>query len=345
MTDGAFPAVRFPAAAAPEAVEGCPSPDHLIRQLGIVGDHPEMRKALATAALLAPASVPVLVLGETGTGKEVFSRFVHLLSGRPREAFFPVNCAALPHELVESILFGHKKGAFSGAVADQKGKFEAADGGTLFLDEIGELPAAAQAKLLRVLQDGVVEPLGATKPKKVDVRLVAATNRDLAKEVREGRFREDLYYRVNCGVVQLPPLRSRRTDIPKLALGILDQVNRSLKRPKRLSAEALSKLQMQDWPGNVRDLRNVLERSALLSKGDVLDVGDLQIAEPVRSADPYAGLPEPAEGFSLDGFLSGARRHIFEQALAMADGNQSRAGKLLGVSSQAVHKFLQERKR
>jgi len=186
LTDAAFPAVRFHPTAPPEAADGGRSPEAVIQQLGIIGDHPQIRKALEAAALLAPSDFPVLILGETGTGKEVLSRFVHLLSGRPQAAFHPVNCAALPQELVESILFGHKKGAFTGAVSDQKGKFEAADGGTLFLDEIGELPAAAQAKLLRVLQDGLVEPLGATKSKKVDVRLIAATNRDLAKEAGFG---------------------------------------------------------------------------------------------------------------------------------------------------------------
>ncbi len=313
-------------------------------QLGIVGDHQMLQRVLEACALLAPSPAPVLILGETGTGKELFARFVHRLSGRTRETFVAVNCAAIPADLAESILFGHKKGAFTGAITDQVGKFDAADKGTLFLDELGDLPLPAQAKLLRVLQDGLVEPIGRARPHKVDVRIVGATNRDLRKLVRQGKFREDLFYRLNVGEVKLPPLRERRSDIPKLALHVLDRVNGSLRRPKRLSAGALSRLQSHDWPGNVRDLENVIERSVRLCRRDVLDADDLLITEPVTYADPLDALPNPYEGFSLDEFLGSARKQMILRALEATNGNQSRAARMLGMTPQAVNKFLKESK-
>jgi transcriptional regulator with GAF, ATPase, and Fis domain len=186
--------------------------DIVVQQLGIVGDHPRMRQALEYGAALAPSAVPILLLGETGTGKELFARCIHRLSGRPADRFVPINCAALPQELVESILFGHKRGAFTGAMSDQKGKFDIADRGTLFLDELAELPLSTQAKLLRVLQDGVIEPLGAPNAHHVDVRIIAATNRALQQAMRHRKFREDLYYRLNVGEIHVPPLRDRRSD-------------------------------------------------------------------------------------------------------------------------------------
>jgi len=251
LSSRGFPSVRFQDK--PITVEESEVDVDSVRvQLGIVGDHPAMQRSLEMGAMLAPSQAPILILGETGTGKELFARYIHKLSGRPG-SFVPVNCAAIPEDLVESLLFGHKKGAFTGAVNDQVGKFDTADKGTLFLDELGELPLPAQAKLLRVLQDGLVEPIGQAKAHKVDVRIVAATNRDLRKLVRQGKFREDLFYRLNVGEIKLPPLRERRSDIPKLALHILDRLNGSLRRPKRLSAEALSRLQSHNWAGNVRE--------------------------------------------------------------------------------------------
>jgi len=311
-------------------------------QLGIVGDHPAIRRSLEMGALLAPSQAPILILGETGTGKELFARYIHSLSGRLSEIFVPVNCAAIPHDLVESLLFGHKKGAFTGALQDQIGKFDLADKGTLFLDELGELPLPAQAKLLRVLQDGLVEPLGQAKAHKVDARVIGATNRDLRKLVRQGKFREDLFYRLNVGEIILPPLRERRSDIPPLALHILDRLNRSLRRPKRLSAGALSRLQSHNWPGNVRDLENVLERSVWLCRQDALDADDLLITEPVHTSDPLDTLPDPHEGFSLDGFLGSARKQMMLRALEIGKGNRSLAARMLGITPQAVHKFLKQ---
>jgi len=317
-------------------------PALVLQELGLVADHPAMRKAVEMAVNLAPGSTAILILGETGTGKELIARLVHRLSGRPKECFVAVNCGAIPENLVESTLFGHTKGAFTGATCAQAGRFVQADGGTLFLDEIGELPVTAQAKLLRALQDGLIEPVGAARPTKVDVRVVAATHRDLRHEKEEGRFREDLYYRVAVGVIKLPPLRERPSDIPKIALHVLDRLNGSLRRRKRLSTGALQRLQAHTWPGNVRDLQNVLERSAQLCQRDVLEADDLIIDEPSTRRDPLAGLPAPHDGFSLDEFLSAARRQFFLRALETAGGNQSAAARLLGVSPQAVHKFVKD---
>jgi transcriptional regulator with PAS, ATPase and Fis domain len=344
LTSREFPTVRFALGTMPAIEESEIAVESAIEQLGIVGDHPEMRRALEVGAMLAPSQSPVLVFGETGTGKELFSRFIHRMSGRPRDTFVAVNCAAIPEDLVESLLFGHRKGAFTGAIIDHLGKFDAADKGTLFLDELGELPLPAQAKLLRILQDGLVEPIGATKPHKIDVRVIGASNRDLRKLVRQGKFREDLFYRLNVGEVKLPPLRERRSDIPKLTLQILDRINGSLRRPKRLTPEALSRLQAHSWPGNVRDLENVIERSVRLCRRDVLEADDLLVTEPVTCADPLDALPDPYEGFSLDGFLSSARKQLILRALEASEGNQSKAGRMLGISPQAVHKFLQQSK-
>jgi DNA-binding NtrC family response regulator len=340
-----FPRVR----ANPSSVElpdaSLPDMDSAIQELGIVGEHPAMQWALEIGALLAASSAPVLILGETGTGKELFARFVHRLSGRQVDRLVPVNCAAIPSDLVESILFGHKKGSFTGATSDQTGKFDLADGGTLFLDELAELPMTSQAKLLRVLQDGLVEPLGAKRAHKVNVRVIAATNQDLRRAIGHRTFREDLFYRLNVGEIRLPALRERRSDIPKMALHVLDRVNASLRRPKRLSPEALARLQNQTWPGNVRDLENVIERSVRLARTDVLAADDLMISEPVTSADPLAALPQPRPGFSLDEFLTGARKQLILHALEIAKGNQSEAARLLGLTPQAVHKFVHKSER
>lgn len=340
LTSPDFPRVRANIGKIETPYETFDDLDTVVQQLGIVGDHPRMRQVLEHAAALAPSTVPVLLLGETGTGKELFARLIHRLSGRPSDHFVPINCAALPQELVESMLFGHRKGSFTGAVSDQKGKFDLADGGTLFLDELAELPLTTQAKLLRVLQDGVIEPLGAQRAHKVDVRIVAATNRELRQVIPEGKFREDLYYRLNIGEIQLPPLRERRSDIPKIALHVLDRVNAGLRKPRRLAPDALARLQNHSWPGNVRDLENVIERSLLLATKDVLNADDLLISEPVAGTDPLARLPVPSTGFSLDEYLTSARKQLILRALEMSNGNQSAAARLLGLTPQAVHKFL-----
>jgi len=307
---------------------------------GIIGDHPLMLKAMETAAFLSQSTVPVLVLGETGTGKELFSRLIHILSNRSAKPFVAVNCSSLPENLVESLLFGHRKGSFTGAITDQPGKFDEADGGTLFLDELGELPLAAQVKLLRVLNDGIVETIGENKPHKVDVRIVCATNQDLPQLIEDGRFRNDLYYRINVGEIFLPPLKDRESDIPKLSLAILDKINNNQKRKKQLSVSALKRLQQHSWPGNVRELANAIERSMLLCRSDVIEADDLLLKKTVANKDPLNNLPKPTEGFSMDNFLKSARKQLILQALEISNGNQSKAGRLLGVTPQAIYKFL-----
>jgi transcriptional regulator with AAA-type ATPase domain len=314
--------------------------DDTLAELGIVGEHPSYIKALKMAAVVAEHNTPALIQGETGTGKELIAQLIHRMSGRDRDCFVPVNCGAMPENLIESLLFGHVKGAFTGADSYQMGKFEQADGGTLFLDEIGELPVELQPRLLRVLEDGIIEPLGAKKSKKVDVRVVAATNRDLEAAIEDNAFREDLYYRISFSVIQLPALRERPSDIPLLALHILDKLNRSIKRSKRLAPDALARLQKHKWRGNVRDLENVLGRSMLMASQDLLSADDLLIDEPKRKKDPLASLPDPREGFELDTYIKSVRKQMMLRALELAHGSQSKAAKLLGLSPQAVHKFV-----
>lgn len=314
--------------------------DEAVLQMRIIGDHPKFRMALETAGMLAQSDVPVIIFGETGTGKDVIARFIHHLSHRSGKPFVPTNCAALPETLVESILFGHVRGAFTGATSEQKGKFDQADGGTLFLDELGELPLSMQAKLLRVLQDGMVEPLGSSKSHKVDVRVISATNKDLRKAVNKGTFREDLYYRLNLGEIQLPPLRERRSDVPKLALAALDRINEMSKRRKRISPEALERLQKHTWPGNIRALENVIGRAALLGRGEIIQADDLIFHDPTVSDDPLSVIPEPKPGFSLEEYLASIRKQLMLKALELAGDNKSEAARLLGITPQAVHKFF-----
>jgi transcriptional regulator with PAS, ATPase and Fis domain len=310
--------------------------------LGIVGEDPKMVQALKMASVIAEHDAPVLIQGETGTGKELIARLIHRLSGREGEKFIALNCGAMPSNLIESILFGHVKGAFTGATSDQVGKFEQADGGTLFLDEVGELPLDVQPKFLRVLEDGIVEPVGSKRGKRTDVRVVAASNVDLQQAVERKAFREDLFYRLSFATIRVPPLRERRSDIPKIALHVLDGLNKSMRRPRRLSPEAMTRLQAQAWKGNVRDLENVLGRSMLMAQDEVLKADDLLIDEPKRKRDPLTSLPEPHEGFSLEDYLKSVRKQLMLRALEMAGGSQSKAARMLGLSPQAVHKFLRE---
>ncbi len=311
-----------------------------VRQLGLCGEDPRFTETLRTAAAIAEHTVPVLIQGETGTGKGLVAQLIHALSRRPRDRFVAVNCGALPEKLTESTLFGHRKGAFTGATEDQEGKFEQADGGTLFLDEVGELTLELQPKLLKVLEDQVVEPLGSRKGRQVDVRIIAATNRNLEADVAEGLFREDLYHRLSFGVLHIPPLRERRRDIHHIALAIVDRLNRSLRTPKRLAPAALKRLEAQEWRGNVRALENTIGRSMLLAHTDVLDAEDLIVNEPSPQSDVLASLPTPYEGFSLEAYLAASRKQLILRALDLADGNQRAAAELLGITPQAVSKFL-----
>ena len=269
----------------------------------IIGDAPPLRGALYKVEQVAPTGAPVLILGETGTGKELFARAVHDHSPRRDRPLVKVNCAALPSTLIESELFGHVKGAFTGATSAKAGRFELADGGTIFLDEIGEMDLDLQAKLLRVLQEGEFEPVGSGQTRTVDIRVIAATNRDFEEAMREGRFRSDLYYRLNVFPIELPPLRDRDTDIPTLTRFFVDRGNKSLgRRVQHIPEEALETLMGHTWPGNVRELQNVIDRALILSPGDTLELDSsfFETARPTRfgsdtEAEAPGGEPEPTE--------------------------------------------------
>lgn len=313
----------------------------LCHQEGIIGSDPGFLRALREAYLFGQYDdTHVLLLGETGSGKEFFSRFIHGASTRAVRPLVVVNCSSLPENLVESQLFGHRKGAFTGASNNHDGKFKAADGGTLFLDEIGELPPAAQAKLLRALEQGEIEPVGANRPVKVNVRVIAATNRDLRAMVAEGTFREDLYQRFGS-TVRLPALRERRTDITLLATYLLEKWNRKHGKEKRLSAPALTELTRRPWPGNVRELQRVLIQSAILTTKAVIGPAELRFEEQGGAA--AGNLPEPAPGFDLTGYLDGVKMKMVERALELSDGVQSQAAKLLGLTPQGLNQFLKRK--
>jgi formate hydrogenlyase transcriptional activator len=270
----------------------------------IVGRSPALKDVLARLSQVAPADSTVLLLGETGTGKELLARALHERSPRRKRAFIKVNCAALPATLIESELFGHEKGAFTGATAAHAGRFELADGGTLFLDEVAELPVELQAKLLRVLQDGEVQRLGSARVSKVDVRLVAATNHDLEQAMAGGRFRRDLYYRLSVFPLRVPPLRERREDIPLLAWAFIQRRQGRLGRHvETIPRETMERLTSYDWPGNVRELENILERSLILLSGSVLRVDE--------SLGPASPSYSPAPVGEAESFDDAARHHIW----------------------------------
>ena len=312
-----------------------------IQQMGFVADHPSMRKVIELIAILAPIDRSILILGDTGTGKEITAKLIHRFSRRATQPFIAVNCGAIPKDLVESILFGHRKGSFTGAVSDHPGKFREANKGTLFLDELGELPESTQVKLLRALQTGEIEPVGESKTVKVDVRVIAATNANMVKSIGNGKFREDLYHRVAKSVIRLPSLAERKTDIPKIVLLILDRINHQLKKSKRISTEALMKLQMHRWPGNIRELENVVENAAILSRQDVIGESDIELSSSlVRSELPQLPVPEP--GFSIESYLADVRKQLIDKALELANGKQSAAARLLGISPQAVNKQIRK---
>ena len=281
----------------------------------VVGRSPALGRVLERVSQVAPTSSTVLLLGETGTGKELLAQAIHERSPRRAKAFIKVNCAALPASLIETELLGHEKGAFTGAIAAHPGRFELADGGTLFLDEIGDLAVELQSKLLRVLQDGEVQRLGATRPRKVDVRLVAATNQDLERAMAEGRFRRDLYYRLSVFPIQIPPLRERREDIPLIAWAFVERRQKDLgRRIDEIPRDVMDALVAYDWPGNVRELENVLERALILSPGKTLCLDDAlrgsgHAAGPV-AASPAVASPPGAGSASDHSFDAMAREHV-----------------------------------
>ena len=242
----------------------------------IIGNSPQLKSIIDEVMKIADTRSNVLLLGETGTGKELFARVIHHNSSRRDKPFIPINCSVIPENLLETELFGHQKGSFTGAVVSKKGLFEEGDGGTIFLDEIGEITPHLQIKLLRVLEDQIIRPIGSSKSSQVDVRFISATNRDLASTVRHGEFREDLYYRINTITLKIPPLRERKEDIPLLVKEFLGRYSRELqKRVSGFSDEALSKMVNYSWPGNIRELLNVMERAILISENDIIELWDL----------------------------------------------------------------------
>jgi DNA-binding NtrC family response regulator len=299
----------------------------------MVGQSAAIREVSDAVARVAPQTTTVLITGETGTGKEVVARAIHAASRRATEPFVAVNCGAIPEGLVESELFGHVRGSFTGAIRDRRGYFESADGGTLFLDEIGDLPATCQTRLLRALEERTITRVGDEKPRKVDVRIVAATNRDLKKDVEDRRFREDLFYRIHVFPIRVAALRDRRDDIPLLAGHFLARLSGG-ETPPDVSPESLKVLCEYSWPGNVRELQNVIERAMVLSGEDrILPehlVGLTRASTPAPAET--APLRIPDEGINLDD----VERQLLDEALKKTSGNQSRAARLLGITRSAL---------
>jgi DNA-binding NtrC family response regulator len=301
---------------------------------GIVGQSKGFLRVLDQAARVSQRNTTVLIQGETGTGKELVARAIHHNSRRSSRPFVAINCGAIPRDLVESELFGYVRGAFTGAVASKSGRFEAADGGTIFLDEVGELPLEAQVKLLRVLQEGEVNKLGANAPIKIDVRVIAATHRDLSAMVEDGTFREDLYYRLAVVPLRIPPLRERREDIPELVDTLFQRAKeRHGLLEVRMASAVHQRLIAYRWPGNVRQLENVLERLLVLSSADLITVEDLPeelIPSAANTAILWPNLPE--EGISLEAI----ERELISRALEKFDGNQTQAARYLDISRRTL---------
>ena len=311
------------------------------RRLTMIGESQAMQQLREQIAMAAPTNGRVLILGDNGTGKELVARTIHALSHRRAGPFVEVNCAAIPEELIESELFGHVRGAFTGAVSDRRGKFEAADGGTIFLDEIGDMSLKTQAKVLRVLQEQVVEPVGSRQQIAVDVRVIAATNKDLAAAIRAGEFREDLYFRLNVIPIFVPPLRERREDIPRLAEYFMANFAQEYgRRPKTFDPAALDRLQRYDWPGNVRELRNLIERLVIMVPGDTIGVDDLsflRIGDATRRSD---GQPDDEPLLPLHEARDRFEREYILRALARQHGNMSRTAEVLGVERSNLYRKM-----
>jgi two-component system nitrogen regulation response regulator NtrX len=320
----------------------------------LVGESAGLRGTLDAVKRASPTSATVLITGESGVGKELVARAIHRNSLRARERFIQVNCAAIPDDLIESELFGHEKGSFTGATEKQVGKFEQADRGTIFLDEVGDMSLKTQAKVLRVLQEGEVERLGSSRTIKVDVRVIAATNKDLEQEVEKGNFREDLYFRLNVIPIHVPPLRERAGDIPTLVRHFLDLLARENNvRPKRITEAALTGLQRQRWRGNIRELRNTIERLVIMTPGDTIDVGDLpampamaarNVSEVREVAAPRGGESEPPSAGTLREHKELAERAFLVQKLRETGWNISKTADLIDTPRSNLYKKLEQYK-
>ncbi|MFZ0469731.1 MAG: sigma-54 dependent transcriptional regulator [Thiogranum sp.] len=311
----------------------------------LLGDSAIMQTIRSTIAKLARSQAPVYISGESGTGKELVARLIHSKGPRNESPFVPVNCGAIPSELMESEFFGHKKGSFTGAVSDKEGLFQAANGGTLFLDEVAELPLHMQVKLLRVIQEKAVRPVGEQKETPVDVRVLSATHKDLARLVESGDFRQDLYYRINVIELKVPSLRQRREDIPQLAQHVLEKLAReqNIATPQ-LGPVAVETLQRYSFPGNVRELENILERALTLSDGQEIQPDDLALPEteaPSAEGDRSL-LPEPPEGVQLEDYLENIERAAILKALEQTENNKTAAAKVLGITFRAMRYRLKK---
>jgi DNA-binding NtrC family response regulator len=309
----------------------------------MIGSSVEMRKIYQLVEQAAPTPASVLISGESGTGKELVAQTIHQLSQRASQPFVPLNCAAIPDTLLESELFGHEKGAFTGAFARRQGAFELANRGTLFLDEIAEMTPATQAKLLRVLQERTFRTLGGQREQSVDIRVVAATNIDPPEAVRQGKLREDLFYRLNVFAIQLPPLRDRKEDIPLLAQAFVREFStRNGRTVAGVSDRAMQTLEQYHWPGNVRELRNVIERATIVARGDMIEPDDLPALAAAAATPP----PQPGGGTTLAAGITvdEAERRLIEVTLAHTGGNKTRAAEMLGISLKTLHNKLNRMK-
>jgi two-component system response regulator HydG len=305
----------------------------------IIGKSEKMKELFDLLAQVAPTDATVLILGESGTGKELVANAIHHNSPRATQPFIKVACAALPETLLESELFGHEKGAFTGAIARKEGRFQLAHRGAIFLDEVGEMSAATQAKILRVLQEKEFEPLGSTRVVKVDVRVIAATNKDLEKEIREGRFREDLFYRLNVVPVSLPPLRERKEDIPALASHFLCIYREKNKKELReISGKALDLLVRYDWPGNIRELENCIERAVVIARGEIIAPADLPPQIQALSSEKEDSEVRFPSGISLQEL----EKALILRTLEDTGGNRSRAAEILGINRRTLQMKLKE---
>ena len=307
----------------------------------MVGESTLVHKLREQVAMAAPTNGRVLIYGENGTGKELVARGIHAQSKRRSGQFVEVNCAAIPEELIESELFGHVRGAFTGAVADRRGKFEVADGGTLFLDEIGDMTLKTQAKVLRVLQEQTMEAVGGANRIRVDVRVVAATNKDLQAEIRAGQFREDLYFRLNVIPIFVPSLRDRQEDIPLLADHFMAEFAQEYgRRIKRLDTGAIKTLQRYAWPGNVRELRNVIERLMIMVPGDAISSSDLSFLDVPLMASAAPGVAGPVDKLTLHEARDQFERDLILRTLAEQQGNMSRTADVLGVERSNLYRKM-----